>query len=203
MKVRIALSGASSTGKSTLAREISKRLTLPLIHEGMKDVRRRFAERNKIKVEDIPLFDKMTLEEKMKWQIELVSARLEKENSYDQFIGDGSALDMLAWYKFWCGPHMDAQHFAPLAELLVQHALKTYDHVFYLPLGMIPLEDDQRRITNPWTQQHIDDLLKADFARMAIAGKKVWIMDEKTVEDRANFIMKTVVEMQEGSEVVQ
>lgn len=186
--MKIAICGVSSTGKSTLSRILARQLTLPLVHEGMKDIRRAYKEKG----QEIKNFRDQNEVERLTYQVELIQYRLEKEFQYESFVADGSALDMIAFYRMfsWIIPYN--LKIETLKGLTV--ASSCYDYVFYLPFGVIPVEDDGRRMIDMVNLETVDMVLKGVIAQAAttVLKDKIWILNERTVDQRVRAVLKIV-----------
>jgi adenylate kinase family enzyme len=150
--MRIGISGVSSTGKSTLAKILSDIYKIPLLNEGMKDVYTRYKEAGK----DFPKFSELPDSIKLDFQISMIKHRTQKELEMEEFIGDGTPLDVAAFWLEWIsriedGPvlkYRDWTDTRKQVDSLIWQGLGRYDVIFRLPFGAIPVEDDNRRIIN-------------------------------------------------------
>jgi len=149
-KVKIAIIGSSSTGKTTLAKELQKqRIVENYITVDARSIIEKYNIKNidEFKKVDYILFQKEWLELKIKI-----------ENGYGDFITDRSYLDAIAY--------MQSKQFIDKNLIQLCHEkMKTYDVVFYLPYGGISFENDGFRSKNTkfnkLVDSHIIELLKS------------------------------------------
>lgn len=145
--MRIGICGVSSTGKSTLAREVAKRSGVPLVWED--DILQ--AARNKCDLEGMNLpiqVYKYTPEEHLAFERKFLEVEYEQEKKLDHFITDRSPLDTMNWMMYLCNQTMPPEEFNGHMDKLTA-ILKTYEAIFYLPYGVLPIVNDNRRHTNP------------------------------------------------------
>jgi hypothetical protein len=166
--LRIAICGAPGTGKTDLAKKISEKLTLPLIHQGSKEVKH-------LSFLNYPLNRKMNEVQRLQYQIELINYRFEQEKNYADYVTDGCSIDFLVWYRF-------CSFLAPLdqklsTEALLWQSVQNYTHIFYLPLYEAPdiLVDDPEA-SDAFNIETADFLTKGTVAKALHRGLKVWII---------------------------
>lgn len=183
VNLRIAFCGTSSTGKTTLSKLVAERLQLPWIDEGLKNIR---GEQSLA----MPKFEEADLIQKIYWQKEVNRRRISIERQHCSFVGDGSAVDMLAWTKFWCGATFDFNSMEELVVQLRNHIGCIYTHIFYLPFGKVPIEDDKRRIINFYTLEHVDALIAAECERIRRLGMAVHRVKATTPRERMDEVIR-------------
>ncbi len=138
---KIAIIGSQSTGKSSLGRELSKRMSIPLITE----IARRW---NIEKVSQIELIH---------IQKELLKLQIQEENRNGQFISDRSTIDNLAYWLHNVSPIVQKEE----NELYIKTALdnvKKYSHIFLLSPEFYPVDDGFRN-TNIIYQLQIAEVI--------------------------------------------
>ena len=138
----------SSTGKSTLARHLSSLLKLPVCSAGMRDVYKRRQDAGRTD----PIFSELPIDLKVVFQIEAIEKRLKQEADTMSFIADGTPIDFLAFWIEWTTQYDIFSRCAGLSSHSLakdlEESIGTYDVIFRLPYGVIPTEDDNRRIIN-------------------------------------------------------
>ncbi|MBU0598723.1 ATP-binding protein [Patescibacteria group bacterium] len=152
--MKLALTGAQSTGKTTLAKELSKLFNLPLITEQSRTVIKQFnvTAPKYLKEEELPDF-----------QWKLFASQIIEEQSKKNFISDRCPTCFAAYASQFCKDETFIKEYAQKIEnylLLV----KPYDLIIYVP-PMFPIEDDGIRSSSEEVQ-HKTDLLIQHFLEM-------------------------------------
>ncbi len=130
--IRIAIAGASGTGKTTLARALSERYLLPVNPVGSRSVVAAMGLQSPYEVD--------RLGRRGEFQGTLFQAKRAWEESHDSFVTDRSTLDNLAY----CLLHMSDRVTEGMLEEHAQ-AMKRYDVVFMLwQSDFIDLNDPAR-----------------------------------------------------------
>ncbi|MFT5285087.1 MAG: alpha-ribazole phosphatase [Planctomycetota bacterium] len=150
---RIALSGSAGTGKTTLGRELAKRLGVPFIEEGMR-----------ARLEaglDIHSLDMNGFRELLRdlWNEQQVA----ESAASSGFVVDRSSLDYSAFwlhYNLW-----EAQAETDTFFDQMQSAASNYDRILLFPWGALPIEADGVRATNPWLQLRYQTILEGILDR--------------------------------------
>ena len=144
MDRRIAIVGSFSTGKTTLAEALSRRLDLPLLPEVAREV--------------AELGFKLDKDATPETEALIFLSQYNNELSTHEFIGDRSLIDVMA-YATWV---LDNQEWRKEMALwdecvkLAERRLRTsYSHVFYLPIEF-PIVLDGLRPDDPAFQEDID-----------------------------------------------
>jgi nicotinamide riboside kinase len=133
--MRIAIAGASGTGKTTLARAISEKYNIPLNPVGARSVALEMGFDNPYDVDKAG--------KRVEFQKRLFEAKRDWELAHHEFVTDRSYLDNLTY----CTLHM-AEHLEEGAIDTFTAAMSRYDLIFWLPRGHIQRLDDGIRKTN-------------------------------------------------------
>ena len=138
--MRIGLCGGSGTGKTTLARELSKELGIPMVPEGVRELCEEWGMKglSDLRGDD----DKYRL-----FQIELINRKFSFESTHDSFVADRTYLDNLAYYMYWICRKFGNEQNEAYKKLCISN-MSLYDAVFFCPLGVIPYEEDGFRTSN-------------------------------------------------------
>jgi nicotinamide riboside kinase len=147
MDRRIAIVGSFSTGKTTLAEVLARRLDLPLLPEVAREI--------------VELGFKLDKDATPETEALIFMRQYNNELSTDEFVGDRSLIDVMA-YAGWV---LDNQEWRKEMLLwdecvkLAERRLRTgYSHVFYLPIEF-PIVLDGLRPDDPAFQEDIDHRL--------------------------------------------
>jgi AAA domain len=142
---RIAIVGSFSTGKTTLAEELARKLDLPLLPEVAREV--------------VELGFKLDKDATPETEALIFLKQFNNELSEPEFVGDRSLIDSLA-YAGWVLDNQEPRKEMALrheCERLAERRLRTsYSHVFYLPIEF-PIVLDGLRPDDPAFQKEIDD----------------------------------------------
>lgn len=118
--MRIAIAGASGTGKSTLARAISEKYSLPLNPIGARSVAQEMGFDNPYDVDKAGKrveFQKRLFESKRAWEL-----------SHDAFVTDRTYLDNLTYSALHMAEHLEEDALHEFARSMLR-----YDLVLHLP----------------------------------------------------------------------
>jgi nicotinamide riboside kinase len=144
MDRRIAIVGSFSTGKTTLAEVLARRLTLPLLPEVAREI--------------VELGFKLDKDATPETEALIFMRQYNNELSTDEFVGDRSLIDVMA-YAGWVLDNQEWRKEMLLWEecvKLAERRLRTnYTHVFYLPIEF-PIVLDGLRPDDPDFQEDID-----------------------------------------------
>lgn len=165
---KIVIIGSQSVGKSTLARELSNRLNLPLITE--------LARRWNI--------EKVEQKELVHIQKEILRLQIQEENHNGQFISDRSTIDNLAYWIHNVSPIIDKEE----NKLYIRTALKNvknYSHIFLLIPEFYPIADGFRNV-NIIYQLQIAEVIHTILRLYGIKHYKL----TGSVENRIKEVMK-------------
>jgi len=152
--MKIALIGASSTGKSTLAKLLAKELSLPLIREQARVV---LAEMG-MTLPEIRAVPECILQ----FQYAVLEAQIasERECAESGFISDRSIFDNLVLFLRHCD--VPKKHVESYERLVLKHNSELpYDLLIFLRPGEFPVEDDGVRTPDPFYQSQVDGMILA------------------------------------------
>lgn len=172
---RVALSGSSGTGKTTLGIRLAQALEVPFIDEAF----RRRVEAGL----DVHALGRDGFRALM-WELwhELLDAEAMAVAEAGGFVSDRSSVDFAA---FWLHYHFNDQRQETerfLTETL-GHAVR-YDRIVTLPWGVLPLVDDGVRYTNRWVQRHFQATVEGLLFREVDAGRVLWLGEVTDLEER-------------------
>lgn len=193
--VRVALVGAHGTGKTTLSREITLRLSADRHRVAtLQEVPRLVCEM----VND-PTFFRQTRNTALK-QALLLFAQLvhESEKSHsaaDVVLGDRTPLDHWAYTLHFFSSAFSTDELGAIYETLIaQHAMRTYRAIFYLPIEF-PVVDDGVREDDVAFQKSIDERILSLLRRYSIPFTTL----RGSVDERASTSMQVITELLRGS----
>jgi adenylate kinase family enzyme len=138
--MRIVLIGAQGTGKTTLA----NMLGMPILPEAADlAIKKGF---------------KLDLNASLGTEIWIAAKQVELENTPGDWVADRCLIDLLAYVNYLF-PKDRALY--EVVNRLLKENIKLYDHVFYLPAGQFPIENDGRRFVDYKFQREIDKRIVA------------------------------------------
>lgn len=145
MGFRIAIVGSFSTGKTTTAEILARRLDLPLLPEVAREV--------------VELGFKLDKDASPETETLIFLRQYNNELSIPEFVGDRSLIDVMAYAGWVLDNRPRTKEFYLWDECvqLAERRLRTsYSHVFYLPIEF-PIVLDGLRPDDPVFQKDIDD----------------------------------------------
>jgi len=172
--MRIALTGSSSTGKTTLAKEISKiRKTLKYL---TVDARNIIESYNIINIDDLSNINFML------FQKEWIIQKRNNELTIKDFITDRSFIDPLAY--------MEDRNIVDniLGQKCISY-MGDYDIIFYIPFGNIPFKSDGYRFDDIARHKKIDKNIQILLDKNKI---KYYKIKDLSVEDRLIYMIKII-----------
>lgn len=177
---RIAITGSSGTGKSTLAEALAGAWGVACIPEGMR--KRIRAGLNQHKMTDT---ERRDLAHEL--YTEMVGGMRAAVENGGGFVSDRSPIDSFAFWLYY-GFGIEEAETDRLAETM-RADIEMLDAIVVLPWGTIPLLADGVRTPNKWIQLHFQHLVEGLTARF-MPAEKVWRLPEDVVpvEDRMRWI---------------
>ena len=161
MNHRIVIVGSFSTGKTTLAEVLSRRLELPLLPETAREV--------------VELGFKLDKDATPETETLIFLKQYNNELSFPEFVGDRSLVDVMA-YAGWVLDNQPRRKETALWEeckrLAERHVRSAYSHVFYLPIEF-PIVLDGLRPDDPAFQKEIDERVVALLSSHDVAYETV------------------------------
>jgi hypothetical protein len=156
--MRIGLSGVPSTGKTTLAAELSHMLGIPALLEEENDAV--FTRCKEISTRNPNEF---TPHDKVLFEMTHQRIQIERELSTKEFVTDKPLTVSLMMWLFMCSPYVAPDVLSYQYNKVKAHIEKTYDLLFYLSLGRIPVDRGHplHRISNPLLLMSMDGVLRA------------------------------------------
>jgi len=180
--MKIALTGTSSTGKTTLAKALLKEKSF------YKYVTKFLSAdaRSILDKKGFHSMDRMTKQDIIEFQREYVSTKSEMENLEDNFITDRSFVDCASYWLIRDTFDMDASIQNTLISECYIQALK-YDLHIYLPFGIIPFESDGYRSENIDIHERIDEQINSFLIEWHI---KYLTLGMDSLEERIRTVIK-------------
>ena len=145
MALRIAIVGSFSTGKTTTAEILARRIDLPLLPEVAREV--------------VELGFKLDKDASPETETLIFLRQYNNELSTPEFVGDRSLIDVMAYAGWVLDNRPRTKEFYLWDECikLAERRLRTsYSHVFYLPIEF-PIVFDGLRPDDPAFQAEIDE----------------------------------------------
>ncbi|OPX90073.1 MAG: Cytidylate kinase [Pelotomaculum sp. PtaB.Bin104] len=150
--MKIGISGAQSTGKTTLARALSEKLGLPLIEEQARVAAREFGYKNLKATKEQP-----ALGRQFQWRCLMLQMAAE-DHCPEGFISDRTVLDNAVYWMKWNSRWSESKE-NMLFYRTVEDRVGKYDFIVYVPLE-IPLVADGFRSTGRDYQEEIDFMIR-------------------------------------------
>ncbi len=150
--MRIAISGASGTGKTTLARSLAEHYKIPMNPVGARSVALEMGFDNP--------YDVDAAGRRVEFQARLFESKRAWELGHESFVTDRSYFDNLAY----CALHM-ASSLEPDAIEVFSRAMERYDVVFFLPRAKFQDLSDGVRVTAPGYHAMYEFVLESLFRR--------------------------------------
>jgi len=141
--MKIGISGSHGTGKTSLAKKLSKQFDLPLITEVARDVNIMLLKGNQY----------------CQAQRDILIKQIEEEGKYQSFVSDRTVIDNLAYFISICS------HIVSIKEIKwyvneARNHISVYDKIYYLPIKF-ELVDNGFRFTEMSVQKNIDDIIRS------------------------------------------
>jgi len=182
MGIKIAIVGATSSGKSTLIKELKKKTDIPIIEE----VARKEIE----KLGKSPL--ELSPEEQLKFQMNLLEKQIEVENNYKDFITDRSVIDILTYFYYFGLHYKFPDKFIDSYNRIYKH-ISSYSVIVYIPLTKeIPFVKDGVRYECEFCRNLLDALLFQILFNCRYFPVAIYTLDRVDLQERVNFILDLI-----------
>lgn len=171
--MKIAFTGASSTGKTTLAKAIEEKLLLKYINVDSREIIDGLNHSN---------IDNLNEQEFIEFQKVWLNEKLENEKSINSFITDRTYIDAIAYMR-----NRNINNI----ELFNNYIKKmdVYDFIFYLPIQRISFLNDGYRSKDEESNRNVDNFIIELLEKNAIKYRKVVISD---FESSLEFVLDIV-----------
>jgi len=176
--LRIALSGSAGTGKSTLGMALAERLELPYIEEGM-----RARVKAGLRLYQLNEAQRRDLIQDL-WQ----EQRHLEEQAKDGFVSDRSSIDFAAFWLHYGLTDAEAETKKFMESM--QTEARRLDKILLCPFGVLPLESDGVRSTNPWLQLRYQSLLEGLHGMYTDQAKLVRLPRTTVLDERIAFAIE-------------
>lgn len=177
-KLRIALSGSAGTGKSTLGRALAGHFGVPYLEERM-----RLRLENGFRLADLSPDEWRALMHEL-W----AEHAAEEARCTSGFVADRSSLDYLSFWLHY-GLYDERAETDSFVAAMREHA-SHYDRILLFPWGVLPLENDGVRATNPWVQLRFQAILEGVLQRWAPAGCVLQVPATRELDQRLAQIVR-------------
>lgn len=184
---RIAISGTSGVGKSTLAKALAEKLAVSVIEESFDE----FIDRSDM--------ENKTLQKIAQELFDIFKHKARLEDEHRAFVSDRSPLDLL---HLWCHYKLDMHATRETNKAFFDHCLSRaagYDYIIFPPWGSLPIEEKETgragvvRNTNMFTQckHHASTL---GFAHIAVDKARIIEIPRGITDQQARlaFVIETM-----------
>lgn len=183
MGYKIAFSGASGIGKTTLANWLSSKLNLPFVSSSMSDLLPETKGINQSELVANPNFDNEVL---------LLNKRHSLYNSYmDGFVTDRSYLDSMAYLLIKLSHKLDSKDVRAFMQICREYLIRDFTHLILLDysgeaLSTWNLEDNKKRVTNPYFQFMVGSAMRNILVNFYEDGQEYkvvswWLSSNKVI----------------------
>lgn len=197
--MRVGISGVSSTGKSTLAKRVAEAVGYPAmldvdLHEKsfhLLDLWNQTPHTN--------FFPDMYPNEKVAFERAVFNVRQDLESATDDWIADESPIDFLNYLYIMASPYpllMNDEEFEYYVDAW-KSSVARYDIIWYLPYGVLPIEDDKRRFTNPNLLRFWDYSMSGIIGELDIPCLRV-MPPHTDINRRVAEVVTSIVEVQKS-----
>lgn len=186
--MKIALTGASSTGKTTIAKklldnDIFKKLITQECHFFTVDAR------SILRANKFLSIDCMTINEKKQFQYMYLKKKLEQEGNQINYLTDRSFVDLAAyWYEI----DIETLNSKESNDYYTQckKAALQYDIHFYFPFDVIRFDEDGYRSTNMDYNKKIDNNI---LRFLNLWNINYIIINQSDINGRINIILNEIM----------
>lgn len=174
MNKKIFITGTSGVGKTTLAKYISQRYRIPYVNGSSTVIWEKYGIKNHTELLEMGIKDPV---KGLQFQLELLDVRKEALMDLDSFVTDRSVIDNLVYFLFQNSPFLSKNYTEHYLEkcrecfdisngsIIKQRPFEDMKLIYlsrdFLPFDKMPLiEDDDKRITNEYYQDMMDEIFK-------------------------------------------
>ena len=184
---KIAITGASGVGKTTLAKFIAEQYDMPFISASAREVWPKFGFKNHQEALSSCLKDPML---GLQYQENILLNRHLALTRSGSFVTDRSPIDNYAYFLLQQGYHSE-EHNAYMKSLCLMD-YQNIDIVIFIRVGdQREIEDNGRRICNPSYQRMVDEVigmvLQKEFGNLTYK-KSVLYIDTWDFEERKKLV---------------
>ena len=144
--MKIGIIGASGTGKSSLARAVSKELKIPCLES--KAITQDILERDKYDYASGVQVERFLANTGR--QNEILRRTMEQEDAVESFVTDRTVVDLAAYVV--CEMHDSDSSTVRNVIDTCKKRVSGYTHLFLCPWEDKPVDTNQKRTLNPWYQ---------------------------------------------------
>lgn len=185
--MKVAITGSTSTGKTTLANELMKDFR---IKERLEIVLNADA-RSIIRELGCRSMDIMTREQNREFQILYFKKKKKMENNLENFLVERSFVDVAAYWLIRDTYDLGIEEQDKLIFPCYEES-KKYDLHIYLPFGLIPFEDDGYRPSNIEFNKEICRQTKKFLTEWNLNYIEIKTGD---LEQRINIVTKEILKL--------
>lgn len=146
--MKIAITGVSSTGKTSLSKLLAKRLGYKWLTEGCNGAFK-WIDDNKPQVLSTRDFSKMTPRDHFEFEKAILATRPKLDDCFDNFVADGEPFLWMSYMITKCALHVPASEMESVYKQMMKMVDK-YDYIWYCPMKVFPIESDGYRIDDPF-----------------------------------------------------
>lgn len=177
--MRIAITGAHGTGKTTLARALSKELGLPLIAERARLVAEEMGVNS---CEDLLRNPRLA----RKFQERVLEEQINAQLAHPQgFVSDRCTLDCIAYWNLYLGDEGAGRYFFK-ARL---HAYRRLDLIVHVPPLVLSGGDGFRL---GWHHVKVDTCIRRELSLLRRRGVKVLSLEGVGLDERLAAVLEFV-----------